>query len=41
MTAGVVKTQKTIQTQRIAHFTVEVETPGGRPETPSGGYDSK
>ena len=26
------KTQKTIETQRIAHFTVEVETPGRRPE---------
>ena len=28
---AVKKTQKTIDTQRIAHFTFEAETPGRRP----------
>ena len=34
------RTQKTIETQRIAHFTAEAETPGERPGTRSGGHDS-
>ena len=37
---AVKKTQKTIDTQRIAHFTFEAETHGRRPGTPSGCHDS-
>ncbi len=40
LTVGVVKTQKTIETQRITLFIVEVETPGRRPGTRSEGHDT-
>ena len=41
MTAGIMKTQKTIETQQIAHFTVDPETPGRRPGTRSGWHDTQ
>jgi len=34
------KTQKTIETQRITHFTAEVDTPGRRPGTRAGCNDT-
>jgi len=37
---GVMKTQKTIETQRIAHFIVESETPGRRPGMRAEGLDT-
>ena len=36
MTTGVMKTQKTIETQRPGLFTIEAETPGRRPGTRAG-----
>jgi hypothetical protein len=39
MTSGVVKAHKTIETKRIAHFTVKPETPGRRPEKRAGCHD--
>ena len=40
LTSAVMETHKTIETQRIAHFTAAAETPGRRPGTRSGGHDS-
>jgi hypothetical protein len=38
--AGVMKTQKTVETKRIALSTVEAETPVRRPGTPSGCHNA-